>query len=246
MTTTFPGADADLMQGFITDPIQKAVATADGIDYLTSKSYAGTSVVTVNVRLNEDPDAAMTAVTAKVNQTRSLLPRGINDPVIVKSTGDQFATMYLAFSSSTMNPGQITDYVTRVIQPKLSTVPGVADPELLGGQKFAMRIWLDPMRMAQYNISADRGAGRDRSQQLSGSRGQRQGLFRRHRHHRAHRSSQRAGIPRPGRAQQRRAAGAPLRYLHRRAGAGKHRLSVYVNGDKAVFIGIKTTPDANL
>src|ERR1700743_2313167 len=155
VTTTYPGADADLMQGFITDPIQKAVATADGIDYLTSQSATGVSTISVYVRLNENPDAAMTAVISKVNQTRSLLPRGINDPVIEKSTGDTFDVMYLAFSSTVMSPGQITDYVSRVIQPNLSTVYGVANPELLGSQKFAMRIWLDPVKMAIFNLSAE-------------------------------------------------------------------------------------------
>ena len=246
VTTTFPGADADLMQGFITDPIQKAVATADGIDYLTSRSYAGTSVVTVNVRLNEDPDAAMTAVTAKVNQTRSLLPRGINDPVIVKSTGDQFAAMYLAFSSNTMSPGQITDYVSRVIQPKLSTVPGVADPELLGGQKFAMRIWLDPLRLAQYNISASEVQTAIESNNYLAAAGSAKGYF--------------DVVGTTARTDLRsvqefrdlvvRNEGTQLVRLSDIAnvelGPESTDSSVYVNGDKAVFIGVKTTPDANL
>jgi multidrug efflux pump len=245
VTTTFPGADADLMQGFITDPIQKAVATADGIDYLTSKSYAGTSVVTVNVRLNEDPDAAMTAVTAKVNQTRSLLPRGINDPTIVKSTGDQFASMYLAFSSAVMNPGQITDYVSRVIQPKLSTVPGVADPELIGGQKFAMRIWLDPIRMAQYNISANEVQAAIETNNYLAAAGSAKGYF--------------DVVGTTARTDLRsvdefrdlviRNEGAQLVRMSDIAnvdlGPESTDSSVYVNGDKAVFIGIKTTPDAN-
>jgi multidrug efflux pump len=245
VTTTFPGADADLMQGFITDPIQKAVATADGIDYLTSKSYAGTSVVTVNVRLNEDPDAAMTAVTAKVNQTRSLLPRGINDPVIVKSTGDQFASMYLAFSSDTMNPGQITDYVSRVIQPKLSTVPGVADPELFGGQKFAMRIWLDPRKMAQYNISAGEVQAAIEANNYLAAAGSAKGYFD------VVGTTARTDL----RSEQEfrdlviRNEGAQLVRMSDIAnvelGPESSDSSVYVNGEKAVFIGIKTAPDAN-
>lgn len=245
VTTTFPGADADLMQGFITDPIQKAVATADGIDYLTSKSYAGTSVVTVNVRLNEDPDAAMTAVTAKVNQTRSDLPRGINDPVIVKSTGDQFATMYLAFSSSSMNPGQITDYVTRVIQPKLSTVPGVADPELFGGQKFAMRIWLNPTKMAQYNISSGEVQTAIENNNYLAAAGNSKGYFD------VIGTTARTDL----RSEQEfrdlvvKNEGAQLVRLADIAnvelGPESSDSSVYVNGEKAVFIGIKTTPDAN-
>jgi len=245
VTTTFPGADADLMQGFITDPIQKAVATADGIDYLTSKSYAGTSVVTVNVRLNEDPDAAMTAVTAKVNQTRSLLPRGINDPVIVKSTGDQFASMYLAFSSKVMNPGQITDYVTRVIQPKLSTVPGVADPELFGGQKFAMRIWLNPTKMAQFGVSATEVQAAIESNNYLAAAGNAKGYFD------VVGTTARTDL----RSEQEfrdmviRNRGAQLVRMSDistvELGPESSDSSVYVNGEKAVFIGIKTTPDAN-
>lgn len=245
VTTTFPGADADLMQGFITDPIQKAVATADGIDYLTSRSSAGVSVVTVNVRLNEDPDAAMTAVTAKVNQTRSFLPRGINDPVIVKSTGDTFASMYLAFSSTSMNPGQITDYVTRVIQPKLSTVPGVADPELLGGQKFSMRIWLDPKRMALHKISAGEVQLSLEANNYLAAAGSAKGYF--------------DVVGTTARTDLRSEQefrdlvvlnrGAQLVRLSDIAnvalGPENTDSSVYVNGDKAVFIGIKTTPDAN-
>jgi multidrug efflux pump len=245
VTTTFPGADADLMQGFITDPIQKAVATADGIDYLTSKSYAGNSVVIVNVRLNEDPDAAMTAVTAKVNQTRSLLPRGINDPVIVKSTGDQFATMYLAFSSKVMNPGQITDYVTRVIQPKLSTVPGVADPELFGGQKFAMRIWLNPTKMAQFGVSATEIEAAIESNNYLAAAGNAKGYFD------VVGTTARTDL----RSEQEfrdmviRNRGAQLVRMSDVAtielGPESSDSSVYVNGEKAVFIGVKTTPDAN-
>ncbi|WP_374311870.1 efflux RND transporter permease subunit [Dongia sp.] len=245
VTTTFPGADADLMQGFITDPIQKAVATADGIDYLTSRSYAGTSVVTVKVRLNDDPDAAMTAVTAKVNQTRSFLPRGINDPVIVKSTGDQFASMYLAFSSDTMSPGQITDYVSRVIQPKLSTVRGVADPELFGGQKFAMRIWLDPVRMAQHSISAGEVQASIEANNYLAAAGSAKGYF--------------DVVGTTARTDLRSEQefrdmvilnrGAQLVRLSDIAnvelGPESSDSSVYVNGDKAVFIGIKTAPDAN-
>ncbi len=245
VTTTFPGADADLMQGFITDPIQKAVATADGIDYLTSRSYAGTSVVTVHVRLNEDPDAAMTAVTAKVNQTRSFLPRGINDPVIVKSTGDQFASMYLAFSSDQMNPGQITDYVSRVIQPKLSTVPGVADPELLGGQKFAMRIWLDPVRMAQYNISAGDVQAAIEANNYLAAAGSAKGYFD------VVGTTARTDLRDEVQFRQMviRNEGTQLVRLadiaNVQLGPESTDTSVFVNGDKAVFIGIKTTPDAN-
>lgn len=154
VTTTLPGADSDLIQGFVTDPIEKAIGTTDGIDYITSRSSPSQSQVSVYVNLNEDPNAALTVVTAKVNETRTVLPRGIEDPVIVKSTGDPFAPFYIAFSSSVMSVEQMTDYLVRVIVPKLSLVPGVAAPEIWGGRNFAMRIWLDPQKMASYNLSA--------------------------------------------------------------------------------------------
>src|SRR5690606_7387773 len=99
ITTSYPGADSELMQGFVTQPIEKAVAGADGIDYITSTSSPSTSVVSVYVRLNYDPNAAFTNVQAKVNQVRSQLPRDIEDPVLVKSTGQSFASLYLAFTS---------------------------------------------------------------------------------------------------------------------------------------------------
>jgi multidrug efflux pump len=245
VTTTYPGADADLMQGFITDPIQKAVATADGIDYLTSQSASGTSTVSVHVRLNQDPDAAMKAVTAKVNQTRSLLPRGINDPVIEKSTGDTFDAMYLAFSSTEMSPGQITDYVSRVIQPNLSTVAGVANPELLGSQKFAMRIWLDPTKMAIFNLSAEDVNAALTANNYQAAAGSTKGVF--------------DVVETSARTDLRDEEGF-RNLVVKNDGANLVRLrdiatialgpesadsSVYVNGDRAIFVGIKTTPTAN-
>ncbi|WP_436639350.1 efflux RND transporter permease subunit [Microbaculum sp. FT89] len=154
ITTTYPGADANLMQGFVTQPIEKAVATADGIDYLTSRSAQSVSVIQVYVRLNYDANAAMTDVTAKVNQVRAQLPSDINDPVLVKATGSTFASMYVAFTSPILNEEQITEYLSRVVQPELSVIPGVASPEILGDRTFAMRVWLDPVKLAQFNLSA--------------------------------------------------------------------------------------------
>lgn len=245
VTTTYPGADADLMQGFITDPIQKAVATADGIDYLTSQSQTGSSTVSVYVRLNEDPDAAMTAVTAKVNQTRSLLPRGINDPVIEKTTGDTFDAMYLAFSSTVMSPGQITDYVSRVIQPNLSTVPGVANPELLGSQKFAMRIWLDPTKMAIFNLSATDVNAALLANNYQAAAGSTKGYFdvveTTARTDLRDEESFRDLVVKNDRINLVRLRDIATVQL----GPESTDSSVYVNGDRAIFVGIKTTPTAN-
>jgi len=245
VTTTYPGADADLMQGFITDPIQKSVATADGVDYLTSRSAFGVSVIEVHIRLNEDPNKAMTEVISKVNETRSLLPRGINDPVIEKSTGADYDVMYLAFSSTAMTPSQITDYMMRVIQPNLSTIAGVANPEILGGQKYAMRIWLDPVKLAQFNLSSDNVRLALEANNIQATAGSAKGVF--------------DVIGTTARTDLRDEEGfrdlvlkndrmrlTRLRDVATVAlGPESSDSSVYVNGDKAVFIGIKTTPTAN-
>ncbi|MET4697313.1 hydrophobe/amphiphile efflux-1 (HAE1) family protein [Constrictibacter sp. MBR-5] len=153
VTTSYPGANADLIKGFITTPIEQAVASTEGIDTLVSTSRQNVSTVTLNLRLNADPDRAATDVLSKVNQVRGVLPREANDPIVVKQTGQGFALMYLSFNSDELTGSQITDYLTRVVQPRLQTVDGVANAEILGGQTFAMRIWLDPNRMAALDIT---------------------------------------------------------------------------------------------
>ncbi|MGD9501974.1 MAG: multidrug efflux RND transporter permease subunit [Methyloceanibacter sp.] len=153
VTTTYPGANADLIQGFITVPIQQAVASAEGIDTLTASSAQNISTVTLNLKLDADPDRAMTDVLSKIAQVKSILPREANDSVVTKQTGEGYALMYLSFNSKVMNASQITDYLTRVVQPRLQTIEGVANAEILGGQTFAMRIWLDPDRMAALGVT---------------------------------------------------------------------------------------------
>jgi multidrug efflux pump len=154
ITTVYAGASADLMQGFITTPISKSVSSAEGVDYITSNSTLGVSTVQVHMRLNTDPDTALGEVTAKVQQVRNQLPTDAFDPVIVKGTGQQFALMYLAVQSDQMSAPQVTEYLTRVVQPRLSTVDGVADAQVLGAQTFSMRVWLDPVLMAAHNVTA--------------------------------------------------------------------------------------------
>lgn len=154
VTTTYVGASADLVQGFITTPIAQAVSGAEGVDYVTSKSAQSVSTVTVHMRLNTDPNNAMTEVSAKVNQVRSQLPSDAQDPVIVKGTGRQFAIMYLAITSDHMNAEQVTEYLTRVVQPRLATIDGVAAANILGGRTFAMRIWIDPVKLASRGATA--------------------------------------------------------------------------------------------
>ncbi|MBC8013980.1 MAG: efflux RND transporter permease subunit [Methyloceanibacter sp.] len=153
VTTSYPGANADLIQGFITVPIQQAVASAEGIDTLTASSTQNLSTVTLNLKLDADPDRAMTDVLSKVAQVKSILPRDANDSVVTKQTGEGYALMYLSFNSKVMSASQISDYINRVVQPRLQTFNGVANAQMLGGQIFAMRIWLDPDRMAALGVT---------------------------------------------------------------------------------------------
>jgi multidrug efflux pump len=153
ITTTYPGANADLIKGFITTPIEQAVASTEGIDTLVSTSQQNVSTITLNLRLDASPDRAVADVLAKTNQVRGVLPRDANDPIVVKQTGQGYALMYLSFNSGVMTAAQITDYLIRVVQPRLQTIDGVANAQILGGQTFAMRIWLDPTRMAALGVT---------------------------------------------------------------------------------------------
>jgi multidrug efflux pump len=154
VTTAYVGANADLVRGFITSPLERVVSSADGIDYLESSSAQGLSAITVHLKLNYDTNAALTQIQAKVAQVRNDLPPEAQAPVIELQTADtQFAAMYLGFSSSNLDQNQITDYLTRVVQPKLSAVSGVQRADILGDRTFAMRVWLKPDRMASLGIS---------------------------------------------------------------------------------------------
>ncbi len=153
ITTSYPGANAELIKGFITTPIEQAVASTEGIDTLTSSSQQSISTVTLNLRLDASPDRAVADVLAKVQQVKNVLPREAVDPVIVKQTGDSTALMYMSFNSKDLTGSQITDYLTRVVQPRLQTINGVSNAQILGGQTFAMRIWLDPDKMAALGVT---------------------------------------------------------------------------------------------
>jgi multidrug efflux pump subunit AcrB len=153
VTTSYPGANADQIKGFITTPIQQAVASAEGIDTLTSSSAQNVSTVTLNLKLDADADRAASDVLSKVNQVKGILPREANDPIVTRTTGEGFALMYIGFNSDVMSSSQISDYLNRVIQPKLQSISGVANAEILGGQTFAMRIWLNPDRMAALGVT---------------------------------------------------------------------------------------------
>src|SRR5229473_3215949 len=154
VSTVYVGANADLVRGFITTPLERVIASADGIDYMESSSVQGTSTITVHLKLNYDTNAALTQIQSKVAQVRNDLPPEAEAPIIDLQTADtQFASMYLGFSSADLDQGQITDYLTRVVQPKLSAVSGVQRADILGNRTFAMRIWLKPDQMAARGVS---------------------------------------------------------------------------------------------
>ncbi|MGH9804050.1 MAG: efflux RND transporter permease subunit, partial [Candidatus Acidiferrales bacterium] len=154
VSTVYVGANADLVRGFITTPLERVIASADGIDYMESSSAQGLSAITVHLQLNYDTNAALTQIQAKVAQVRNDLPPEAEAPVIELETADnRFAAMYLGFSSADLDQNQITDYLTRVVQPKLSAINGVQRAEILGDRTFAMRVWLKPDKMAALGIS---------------------------------------------------------------------------------------------
>ncbi len=155
VTTVYVGANADLVRGFITTPLERVIASADGIDYMESSSAQGLSTITVHLKLNYDTNAALTQIQAKLAQVRNDLPPESQAPVIDLQTADtQFAALYIGFSSASLDQNQITDYLTRVVQPKLSSISGVQRADILGDRTFAMRIWLKPDKMAALGISA--------------------------------------------------------------------------------------------
>ncbi|HVR38264.1 MAG TPA: efflux RND transporter permease subunit, partial [Thermoanaerobaculia bacterium] len=154
VTTAYIGANADLVRGFITAPLERVIAGADGIDFIESSSGQGVSTITVHLKLNYDTNAALTQIQAKVAQVRNQLPPEAEAPIIQLQTSDaQFAAAYLGFSSKDLDQNQITDYLTRVVQPKLSAISGVQRAEIFGDRTFAMRVWLKPEKMAALGVS---------------------------------------------------------------------------------------------
>lgn len=245
ITTSYPGANSDLMQGFITTPLEKSVASADGIDYLTSSSVEGLSTISAYIRLNYDPNVAMTDIMAKVSQVTNQLPKESNQPVILKSTGGGFDLMYIGYSSKHMNNQQITDYLTRVVQPNLQTVAGVANAEILGGQTYAMRVWLDTDKMAALHVSPNDVSLALQEQNYQAAAGQTKGryvLFN---------INAKTNLESPEQFQQIVVKHVNGTLIHLQdisrieLGAENYESSVMFNGQNGVFIGIKATPNAN-
>lgn len=246
VTTTYAGAPAGLIEGFITAPIEKEVASADGIDYMVSTSTDGTSTIQVYVKLNYNPNDAFTSVMSKVAEVSNDLPKEAEDPVIDKETGSTLALMYLGLNSDKMTSEQITDYISRVVQPKLETVQGVAQAEILGGSTFAMRIWLDPDRMAALGVTAAEVTEALTENNFQSAAGKTKGEY--------------VAISIDAKTDTESVesfknivikdgndgALVRLRDVARvELGAENYDSSVYFNGKKAVFIGITATPTAN-
>jgi multidrug efflux pump len=245
VTTVYPGASPNLMQGFITTPLAQAIATSEGVDYLTSSSVQGTSTITAYIQLDFDPDKALTEVMSKVQQVRYLIPTGAEDPIIVKATGQTTAVMYIGFSSDELSSAGISDYLTRVVQPLLVTVPGVASADILGGQTFAMRLWLDPARMAARGISADDVATAIEANNFQAAPGQAKGHFT------VTNVSANTGLTDIAQFRQmvvKSKSGALVRMediAKVDLAAQSWTSSVAMNGQHAVFIGVQATPAGN-
>ncbi len=152
--TVYTGADANLVAGFITTPLENSIAQANGIDYMTSQSTPNVSVITANLRLNYDHDKALTEINTKVNAVLNQLPQGSQQPTLNVRIGQTTAAMYIGFASDVLTPNKITDYLVRAVQPKLQAVEGVQSAEILGAKLFALRAWLDPVKLAAYGLTA--------------------------------------------------------------------------------------------
>ena len=154
VTTVYVGADAQLVRGFITSPLERAIAAADGIDYIESQSKLGLSTINVRLKLNYDSTKALAEISSKVDQVRNDLPPEAEVPIInIESADSQFASAYLSFTSAALKQNEITDYLVRVVQPRLAALEGVQRADILGGRTFAMRIWLKPDRMAALKVT---------------------------------------------------------------------------------------------
>jgi multidrug efflux pump len=153
ITTIYYGADPDVVAGFITTPIENAVAQANGIDYMSSTSQSGTSTISIYLRLNYDPDKALTEINTKVNSVLNQLPVGTLQPTLTVQIGQTIDAMYIGFNSDTLAPNQITDYLLRVVQPRLQAVTGVQTAEMLGQKIFSLRAWLDPQKLAAFGLT---------------------------------------------------------------------------------------------
>lgn len=243
--TTYVGASSDVIQGFITTPLQSAIAAADGIDTLTSTSEQSVSTITARLRLNYDEDKAFTDILSKVNSVRARLPRDSQDPVVTKSTSDSIALLYTSYTSDKLSNSQVYDFLTRIVQPRIQAVPGVSTVDILGGNPFAVRVWLNPKKMAALHITSTDVSQALLNNNFISTAGQLKGVYTittlnastdlhdiedfkklivKQNKERAVRLSDIASVE---------------------LGAEQYSTSVVVNGKKGVFVAVNALPDAN-
>ncbi len=246
VTTVYYGADADVVAGFITTPLENAIAQANGIDYLTSTSRNSVSTITATLRLNYDYNKALTEINTKINSVLNQLPPGSQQPTINVEVGQTLAAMYLGFNSDSLPQNSITDYLVRVVQPKLQAIEGVQSAEILGGQNFALRAWLNPDKLAAYGLTAAdvslalakndyiSGLGNTKGQMVQVNLTASTGLRSLEEFRKLVVKQQNGAIVRLEDV-----ANVAL-------GAEDYESRVGFDGKKAVYIGIKVTPSANL
>jgi multidrug efflux pump len=246
VTTTYYGADPDTVAGFISTPLENAIAQANGIDYITSNSQTSVSTITVYLRLNYDADKALTEISTKVSSVLNQLPPGSQQPVMNVQIGQTIDAMYIGFNSDVLPQNNITDYLVRVVQPRLQAVPGVQTAEIIGGQNFALRAWLDPQKLAAYNLTASdvsqalaqndyiSGLGNTKGQMVQVSLTASTGL---------HSLEEFRNLI----VKQKNGAIIRLKDLGNvTLGADDYESRVSFDGKKAVYVGIKMAPTANL
>ena len=246
ISTIYYGADPETVAGFVTTPLENAIAQANGIDYLSSNSRSGSSTITANLVLNFDPDKAITEITAKINSVLNQLPAGVQQPTLTVAIGQSLDALIIGFASDELSPNQITDYLVRNVQPQLQAVPGVQTAELLGGQNFALRAWLDPAKLAAYGLSATdvttalsannvvAGIGTTKGQMVQFNLTASTTLHSAQEFRNLVVKEVNGGIIRLGDV-----ANVTL-------GSDDYELSVEYNGRKGVYIGIQTVPSASL
>ncbi len=246
VSTTYFGADPSLVAGFITTPLETAIAQTNGIDYLTSTSLLGVSSIQAYLRLNYDADKALTELSAKVNSVLNQLPRESQQPVITLQTGETVDSMYIGFYSEVLPTNKITDYLIRVVQPKLQTVPGVQTAEILGQRQFALRAWLDPDKMAAHNVTSTEVSNALAANDFISAVGRTKGLMV------ASELTAATGLHSVEEFKSlviKSSGGAVVRLsdvANVTLGADNYDTAVSFDGKSAVFIGIQVSPAANL
>ncbi len=245
VTTTYPGANAQLMQGFITQPIQTSVSSAEGIDYINSSSSQGISTIQIHLKLNFNSTTAFGDILAKVNAVKAQIPKDANDPVITKTTGSTIAVLYISYSSDKMTSPQIYDLLSRVVQPKMQSVSGVSSADILGGNPFAMRIWLRPEKMAALGVTTDDISGALRANSYLSAAGQLKGQYT------ITNISAETDLHSEKEFKDLVVKQSKGKLIHMsdvadvELGSQSYSSSVTFNGKKGVFIGIQAVPSAN-